>query len=89
LEELQRKMKSLEDQLDSLRAQSPKTDLWDKVSGLENQVMSLNNDVNCHSSKIDDLAVVCVDALKDRVGIKQAVANLLMVISNELGGKND
>jgi chromosome segregation ATPase len=90
VEELQRKMKSLEDQVDSLRSassQAPKTDLSDKVSGLENQVMNLNNDLNCQGSKIDDLAIACVEACKDRVGIKQAVANLLMVISNELGGK--
>jgi uncharacterized membrane protein (DUF106 family) len=88
VEELQRKMKSLEDQLDSLRSEAPKTDLLDKVSGLENQVMSLNNDLNCQGSKIDDLAIACVEACKDRVGIKQAVANLLMVISKELGGKD-
>lgn len=83
-------MKSLEDQLDSLRTastQAPKTEILDKVNSLENQVLNLNNELNCQGSKIDDLAIACVEACKDRVGIKQAVANLLMVISNELGGK--
>ncbi|XP_059478010.1 uncharacterized protein LOC132198172 [Neocloeon triangulifer] len=53
---------------------------------LEERVKQLEDKLADASKKIEDLALVCIDACKDRVGIKEAVANLLLLISNEFGG---
>jgi len=55
------------------------------VVDLQSRVQTLEAKLDSFNNKIDDLAVACVDACKDRIGIKEAVANLLMVVSTELG----
>ncbi|XP_065342935.1 uncharacterized protein LOC135941375 [Cloeon dipterum] len=61
----------------------PKVDV--SGSELEKRVKLLEDKINGMTQQIEDLACVCIDACKDRVGIKEAVANLLVLISKELG----
>jgi hypothetical protein len=56
---------------------------------LQRRVLELEEIVKCLTEKVDDLAIVCVDACKDRIGIKESVANLLVVVANELGDQEN